>query len=319
MKEYTYSVARVRAREAALLTPQDIDQLLSADGYESALRYVRDRGYRSHDGADVEDITRAARRDMWEFLADLAGEDVMRVLRLPIDYHNIKASVKAVFSGMDGEDLLLDDGTVDKNLILDSVKRREYADLDKRIAEVCEEAMALILRTQDGQACDIYIDKAMLAAVEAAAADSGDGFIRRYADLLIDTANLKTAYRCAVTERSLSFAENAVYHGGTLDASALAAAAASGLEALHDVLAPTAYSGSVEAMRAGAAALEKWCNDEIMRFMDAARWESFTAAPIVAYYYAKSAEISAVRLILSGKRNRLDDNMIRERVPRTYV
>ena len=53
--------------------------------------------------------------------------------------------------------------------------------------------------------------------------------------------------------------------------------------------------------------------------MDAARWESFTAAPIIAYYYAKTTEINAVRLILLGTRSRLDDNLIRERVPRTYV
>ena len=53
--------------------------------------------------------------------------------------------------------------------------------------------------------------------------------------------------------------------------------------------------------------------------MDAARWDSFTAAPIIAYYYAKLTEIGAVRLILSGKRNQLEDNRIRERVPRTYV
>ena len=218
MKEYTYSVARVRAKEASLLTRQDIDQLLSADSFETALRFARDRGYRSDEGASVDEITAAAERELWEFITEIADAETMRVMRLPVDYHNIKASVKAVFSGIDGEDLLLDHGTVDKNLIYSCVKRREYDDLDKEIAAVCEEAMTLILRTQDGQACDIYVDNAMLAAEEKAARTGGDEFITRYTELLADTANLKTAYRCAKAGRGFSFIENAVYdveHCGT--------------------------------------------------------------------------------------------------------
>lgn len=319
MKEYTYSVARVRAREASLLTRLDIDQLLTADSYESALRTVRDRGYRAQDSADAEEIASAARQDMWDFLAELADVAVLRVLRLPIDYHNVKASVKSVFSRTDGSDLLLSGGTVDPERIYDCVKRREYNDLDPRIAEVCEEALSLLLRTQDGQVCDMYIDNAMLAAIEETASRTGDAFIQRYADLLADTANLKTAFRCARTERNFSFIENAIYDGGTLNASSLIPAAASGLEALCGYIASTSYGGAADAMRAGASALEKWCGDEIMRFMDEARLESFTAAPIIAYYYAKTTEINAVRLILLGKRSQLSDSLIRERVPRTYV
>ena len=319
MKDYTYSVARVRAREATLLTRQDIDQLLSADSYESAVRIARDRGYRARDNADAEEIASAARRDMWDFLDELEAGAALRVLRLSVDYHNIKASVKAVFSNTDAEDLLLDGGTVPKDLIYRSVKQRSYDELDPSLAKTCEDAMSLLLRTQDGQVCDILIDRAMLAAIEAAAAQSGDGFLARYAALMTDAANLKAAYRCARTGRSESFIENAIQPGGTLSAPQLIAAASSGLDALCDYLAATACAGSAEAMRAGAAALEKWCADETMRFMDGARWESFTAAPIIAYYYAKSTEINAVRLILLGKRSRLDDNLIRERVPRTYV
>ena len=187
------------------------------------------------------------------------------------------------------------------------------------LAAVCEEATSLLRATQDGQVCDICIDKAMLAAIDAAAERSGDAFLRGYANLQIDTANLKTAYRCALTERAMPFIENAVYFGGTLDVPALVAAATSGPDALYDAAAAVPYRGCAEAMRAGAAAFEKWCADEIMGFMESARWDSFTAAPIIAYYYAKTAEINAVRLILLGKRSRIDEKLIRERVPGTYV
>ena len=44
MKEYTYSVARIRAKEVSLLSESDIEQLLSAQGYEQALALLRDKG-----------------------------------------------------------------------------------------------------------------------------------------------------------------------------------------------------------------------------------------------------------------------------------
>ncbi len=319
MKEYTYSVARVRAKETALLTRQDIDQLLSADGYNSALRLIRDRGYRSQDNEGAEEIIASAERDLWDFIAEIADENVVRILRIPIDYHNIKASVKAAFSGIDGHDLLLDNGTADKDLIYSSVRSREYGELENHVLErICEEAMTLILRTQDGQACDIYVDNAMLAAVENEAEGGGD-FIKSYASLMCDTSNLKTAYRCAASGRGLQFIENAVYDGGSLNTGELAKAAEGGVNSLCEYTETTRYAELAEHMKAGAAALERSCDDMLMRFMEGAKFDSFSEAPIIAYYYAKRTEIDAVRLILSGKLNRLDDNMIRERVRRTYV
>lgn len=316
MKEFTYSIARVRAKEAALLTKQDIEQLLSADSRDSALRFVRDRGYRSDDDSDV---TAEAQKELWAFIEELADEETIRILRLPVDYHNIKASVKAVFSGIDGEDLLIDGGTADKKEIYECVKTREYKELDERLAEVCAEAAVILNQTQDGQLCDIYIDKAMLAAVEDAADKSGDAFMKKYADMLADTSNLKTAYRCAVSGKNLSFIENAVYDGGTLNTAELKKAAAGGLDTLCEFVEPTEYGSCAEYMKISAAAFERQCADEIMRFMENARYESFSSAPIIAYHYAKTAEINTVRLILSGKLNKLADDMIRERVCMTYV
>lgn len=319
MKEYTYSVARVRAKEASLMTRQDIDQLLGADSYETALRVARDHGYAARESADAQEVAAAARRELWAFIDELEGAAELRALRIGIDYHNVKAAVKSVFSGVDGSDLLLENGTVDGEAILDAVKRREYGELDEKLAAVCEEALALLLRTQDGQACDICVDKAMLAAMDEAAAKSRDAFIRGYVERYIDIANLKAAYRCAIAERNLAFIENALYGGGSLNARELSLAAAKGLEALTELLASGRYGAGAQAMKVSAARFEKWCGDEMARYLEAARWDSFSVAPIVAYYCAKSAEIATVRLILSGKRNQLDDGRIRERVAGTYV
>lgn len=317
MKEYTYMVARIRAREAELLTEQDIEELLNTDSFEQAVRYLNDKGYGNQN--DVDALIRGEENKMWSFLEELAQKDIIRVVRLPIDYHNIKASVKAAFSDIDGTDLLLDNGTESKDLIYKSVKSRSYAGLNAKMGETAENAMTLILRTQDGQACDIYIDKCMLSAINDAAEDTGDEFIISYAKIYADITNLKTALRCAMTERGGSFIQNAVYDGGTLNKSMLVKAAQNGTDALLEYVKTTSYAEGAELMKKSAAAFEKWCSDYIMKHMDNARYEGFTAAPIIAYAHAKRTELETVRLILLAKQNMLDNNMIRERVPKVYV
>ncbi len=45
----------------------------------------------------------------------------------------------------------------------------------------------------------------------------------------------------------------------------------------------------------------------------------FTIGPLAAYILARESEISSVRMIITGKENDLPDQMIRERISRTYV
>lgn len=307
MKDYTYSVARVRAKEASLLTKQDIEQLMAAKDYSEAERLLSDKK------------TAAQDEELRRLLDGLGDGETARILRLPVDYHNIKAAVKAVFSDTGAEELLLDGGTEDKNVIYEAVKTRNYGILEHDLAGAAEEAMTILLHTQDGQLCDLLTDKAQLAAMERAAARTGDEFIKRYAALTADLANLRTALRCALTGRSLSFIQNALYEGGSLNYSLLSAAAEGGPEPLSEYVSGTDYSGGVPYMKVGAAVFEKWCDDRIMELMDSAKYESFSAAPIIAYAYARDTEQSVVRLILSAKKNGLDNDIIRERVRRLYV
>ncbi|MBR0365658.1 MAG: V-type ATPase subunit, partial [Clostridia bacterium] len=170
MKEYTYIIARIRSLETQLMTAQELDQLIAAPSAADAEKALRDRR-RGTDG-------------LWELLIDAEAEHITAFLRMPIDYHNIKAAIKAVFSDTDAEELLLDNGSVDKDVIYESVKKREYNELPDALAETAQAAMTALLRTQDGQICDIITDKAQRAAMEDLAKSSGVLFLARYAHRL---------------------------------------------------------------------------------------------------------------------------------------
>lgn len=302
MREYTYIVARIRSMEAQLMTAQELEQLIAAPDAAEAEKALRDRRGGGED-------------ELWELLEDAGAEHITAFLRLQPDYHNIKAAVKAVFSGTDAAELLLDHGSADKELIFESVKTREYGELPKELAQTAENAMTVLLRTQDGQLCDIMIDKAYLAAAEKTAKDSGDSFLERYAVILADTANLKTALRCAAAGRNESFIENAIYPGGSLDTQALIKAAEQGMDVVREYIATTKYS---DAAALSIPAFERYCASSLTRLCETAKYDSFSSAPILAYAHAKRTELDAARLVIECKRSRIDNDVIRERVPVLY-
>ena len=72
-------------------------------------------------------------------------------------------------------------------------------------------------------------------------------------------------------------------------------------------------------LQRSASAFEKWRDDRAIALIQGEKGEYFTAGPLFAYAVARRREIDTVRIILSGKRNGLEDGKLRERLRETYV
>ena len=81
-------------------------------------------------------------------------------------------------------------------------------------------------------------------------------------------------------------------------------------------------ASSISALSApGSGALtdfERQCDDAVMEYLGAGRRVAFGEQPIVGYLYAREAEMTAIRTILSGRMAGLDGDTIRQRLRRTY-
>ena len=86
--------------------------------------------------------------------------------------------------------------------------------------------------TQDGQLCDIIIDKAALDAIYHAGKTSGNEFLKLYAELTVAAADIKTAVRASRTGKDRAFLEQALAPCDTLDITRLAQAAIEGVDAI---------------------------------------------------------------------------------------
>lgn len=318
--DYTYAVARIRSKELSLLSGHDIDSLLSLPDYKSCLRALSDKGWNFPDNSDISHVLSIQTEELWELMDELVKDDnSFDIFRIRNDYHNLKVAVKAVTRSVSPESMLLKHSVYSPQQIVGALENRDYSQLPDILQEPAKEAMASLLQTADGQLCDIIIDRAALEHIYRLGMESDNDFIRRYAQLTVGCADIKTAVRSAKTSKSGEFIKKALCHCDCLNVDALAAAAVKGIDEICDCLTGTMFTSAVPYLKISVSAFEKWADNYLNSLMQEQKWDPFTIGPIAAYILGKEKEITAVRLILSGKLNGLSDSVIKERLRDMYV
>lgn len=318
-EDYAYAVARIRSKELSLFGQQTIEQLMACKTYEACLAVLSDKGW-AVPSQNAEEILAAERKKTWSLMQELIGDlSVFNVFLYANDFHNLKAAAKEVCVGSKAPDIYFESGTVDPKAILQAVRDQNFSRLPERMRAAAQEACKVLLQNHDGQMCDIVIDRAALEATLEAGRASGSEMLENYAELTVAAADIRIAVRSVRTGKPLDFIERALAPCATLNVSRLARAAVSGMEAIYDYLALTPYAGAVSALRESVSAFERWCDNLVMEQIRPQKYNPFTIAPVAAYFLARENEIKTVRIILSGKLNRLSDESVRERLRETYV
>ena len=181
-------------------------------------------------------------------------------------------------------------------------------DLDKRAGfsqgvvctgiQPCESALQCLYRQAEETDCDLLSQMLLF---------------------ICDSTNIKIAVRCARTKKDLSFTRLAVGPCDKLDRDALCLAAVQGEAALLEYLHATPYRDGAAALKKSTTAFEKWCDDSLVALCREAKYTFFGFEPIAAYYFAKTTEIKAVRIVLCAKQSGVATDIIRERVRALYV
>lgn len=319
--DYIYAVARIRAKELLCFGSPAMEQLMACKTYEECLRMLNEKGWGNGSvGQTPESLLDGERNKTWEQLRELVEDmSVFDVFLYANDYHNLKAAIKENYAPSHGADIYSSNGTIDPAVFRQAADEHDFSVLPAGMRDAAEEAMSVLRETGDGQLCDIIIDKAALNAILQAGKASGDPLLAFYAEHTVATANIKTAVRCQKTGKSLAFIQRALAECDTLDVSLLAQTAVESFEAMIEYLGRTCYSGAAEALTQSASAFERWCDNRLIEKIRPQKYETSTIGPLAAWLLARENEIKTVRILLSGKRNGLSDDAIRERLREMYV
>lgn len=321
-KQYIYAVARVRGKELSLLNSSFMESLVEAADYKEAVRLLIDKGWEIDPNETPEVFLRRERKKTWDFIAELVDDmSVFDVFLYANDYHNLKAAIKDAVTSTDHDEAYIpkEQCTFDPHPLKMILREHEFQKLRGDMRDVAKQAMELILRTGDSQLSDIMVDRAALDHIYKASKKTGNEILMLYGELTVASADIKIAVRAHATKKDINFLKKALCPCDSIDVIRLAKAASESEEAIYEYLEHTNYKAAVEEIKKSPSSFERWCDDKIIEEMRPQIHNPFTIGPLAAYIIARENEIKTVRIILSGKRNDIPKEVIKERVRKTYV
>lgn len=325
--DYLFLSSRLRAMENSLLTQARMERMLDAPTTEDAAKVLTECGYMELSQVNVDTVSlmlAKARDQVFSDLSSCAPDPRMvDVFKIKYDYHNAKVLLKSEARGEDSQRLLVDAGRLSGREIAGAVADSDFGALPQALAKAIQEARELLGATKDPQQADFLLDQAYFREMEDLAQASGSSFLKGYVELMVDVANLRSLVRVLRMGKDSDFLKTVLFQGGSMDLRRLAAVAegGSGVEELYasTPLAEAARLGQAAVNGGGLTAFEKACDNALMAYLGQAKRVAFGEQPLIAYLAAKDNELTAVRIIMTGRLAGLSADVIRERLRDAYV
>ena len=318
--------AMLRAREPKLLNADRAGRMLDAASFEEAAKLLTDCGYAdlSQAGAgEIEAALTQRRNQILDELEQLSPERaIVDLFRIKYDVHNAKVLLKSEAMGVDGAALYSRSGRFAPEKLQELYHEERYSELPESFGKALAEAKSILARTANPQLADFVLDRAMFEEMHAAAKATDCPFLTGYVRLLVDSSNLKSLVRTGRMHKDADFLREVLLPGGNVDEDRLQAAGdGEGLTALfaHSPLEQAAARGAEALSGGNLTAFERACDNAVNTYLRAAKLVSYGPEAVAAYLAAVEGEITAVRMILTGKLAGIAPETIRERLRDLYA
>ena len=324
--DYLCLSAQIRSMERELLDRVRMERMLDAPTTAEAARILTEVGYEAFNPASERELNHALlqrRLDLFERLYRYAPEpQIIDVFKLKYDYHNLKAVIKS--RGGDVSHLLVDAGRVKAEELPRRYRETGGWDfLPPAMAQAAKEGQRVLAETGDPQRSDALIDRAYFAEMLKLAQDTECAYLLDYVRATIDAANLRSVIRTLRMGRTPAFLKEFLFPGGTVSVDACLKAAVNGeVERTYRTTAlRAAAQAGKEAVEEGGSltAFEKLCDDAVMAQAARARRIPFGVEVVIGFVAAREAELSNVRIIMTGRAAGISADTIRERLRESYV
>ena len=323
--DYLHISARVRAMENRLLTRERMERMLDARSADEAAKVLAECGYGDLPSLTPTVIERALSQARQGLLAELRkvapDQRLLDVFCIKYDYHNIKVLIKAAARGVDGAQLLLDAGRYDLAQLREDFEKGELSHTSPTFRAAAEQAREALSQTGDPKKADFILDRAYYEELLQAAKDTGSSFLLEYARVSIDAANLRAVVRVHRMGAGASVLREVLVPGGSVSTDRLLSAGGGELSSLflRTPLEEAAAIGASALEGGSLTAFERACDNGVMSVVRTGRTVPFGEQALVGYLYAKEAEFTAIRVILTGKLAGLDRSILEERLRDSYA
>ncbi len=329
--DYGRSVVTVRVFEKKLLTRNRLDRMIDSDTPKEVLKLLGETEYSQsmsdiQNAQDYEKILKRETERVFSLIRELSNDsEIVDILSLKYDYHNLKVLLKSRLMGKDFTDLLMDAGTQKVDKLKQKFDIKNYNDMPGEFVQAIEEVEKEFSENKDPQKIDLIVDKYYYRNLLRIAHKIDVPVISAYVEGLIDFQNLITLFRVKKQDRDMKFLENIIHEGGTIPKDKIVASLNDSPEVIankfkREKLGEYLIKGIDSFGETGRLSeLEKISDNYLMELNKDSKYVVFGPEPLFNYLVVKEREINAIRMIMVSKINNIDSVKIKERLRDTYA
>lgn len=329
--DYGRSVVTVRVLEKKLLTKNKLDRMIEAETPEEVLKLLGETEY-SQNMSDIqraenyEKILKRETERVFSLMRELSNDkEIVDILSLKYDYHNLKVLLKGKFLEKDFSYLLMDAGIEKVDKLKIKFDTKNYNSFENEFVEAINEVEKDFSENKDPQKIDIIVDKYYYKNLLKLAKKINVSVITDYVEGLIDFQNIITLFRVKKQNRDIKFLENVIHEGGTISKNKIIGSLNDSTEMIgnkfrREKVGNYLIKGIENYLENGRLSeFEKISDNYLMELNRDSKYITFGPEPLFTYLVAKEREINALRMIMVGKINNIDSEKIKERLRDTYA
>lgn len=314
---YGFAAGKVRVLATRILDGAAYERIVDARDFAECKRLLSDTVYgkyleRAETPAEVERGLSEALEDFYGFLSEAQLPEVIEAFfRVRYDFDNLRAALKARVLGVSVDDLLVEHGSVDRDLF-----KADLSELPEPFATVAGE----VIERGDavsGRDIDAAVDAAFFAERMSLAKRSRSARLLDIAEAAIDLANIKSLLRGALSGTSAEQLSRLLIEGGSLEVDLMKS---------RSGMAPDEIAESLSRV----PMLRHVSPEELVdpETMDTAIGAAFSARvhrgwgeqsgpdPVISYVGAREGEVRVLRILLLGALLGTDRAVMRQHVRR---
>lgn len=297
------------------------ERMIDQPTVDDCLSILYEAGY--PEGSDYEKVLQLESVALYDYIREIVPDkSIFDLFMLRHDAHNLKVLLKDEFTGKDSSHLLLANGIYDILTLQVMLRDRNFIDLPKPLATAMVLAIEGYNKTKNPQIIDVYLDKASYTVMSTMSKESKQPFVIKLLSMQIDLANIKSFIRIKSKMEDLELLSKVLLDGGTIPLKTFGIFFQDEMTVFAEYLTKTIYSDIVDNSFTdyfNITSLEKTCDDFLMAFLRVNKRKAFGIEPVIGYLLGKETELQNARIILVGKTNDIDSDIIRERLRVSYV
>ena len=298
--------------------------MLSIGDYKEIIKFLKGKNWAGQISTDdIDEIIKFERKKTLDTVNNLVKKDDedLSVILYKIDFNNLKTAIKSVITEKTQASLFSLNGNLDSKFLTECIKNQEFEKIPEFLKDSVKESFEILLKSNDSNLSDGVIDKVMLSELMKISKSTSSEFIKDYVELFVAFCNIKTALRGCKFKKSKRFFESTLAECDSLDLEKMKKSACENLESLMEYLLTTKYKELFESMNSNeeSKSIEKWFDNKVISLCKEQKINSFTIAPIIAYFLAREIEFKNVKIIYMGKKLGARELEIKERLRHMYA